>query len=339
MGFFKDFKDDLSQVVNELLPDDVFSDSDEELLFKDDEVVDTLDGLDLQKEAQDKQVYTMDHDRAEKIDANVEAFLQKVKALDEGKNLDDDMDFKLDYAMESDDELLFADAVDSAMDDAKEEELFVNAKESEIASEDDLNLTDDIDEIEVNDIISSIDNEEDKMITEIANEKDQMNDVVGLQEVKEEKTVNITDVTVIGKNTVINGSITSGGGLEVYGKVEGDIECGGKLTINGVVKGNSKAQEVFVNPKRLEGNVESSGNIKVGQGTVIIGDINASAGVIAGAIKGQIDVNGAVVLDSTAIVKGNIKAKSVQINNGAVVDGYCSLVYADVNLENIFDEE
>ncbi len=339
MGFFKDFKDDLSQVVNELLPDDVFSDRDEELLFKDDEVVDTLDDLDLQKETLDMQVYAIDHDRADKIDANVEAFLQKVKALDEGKNLDDDMDFKLDYEMESEDELLFADAVDSAMDAAKEEDYFVNGTESEIASEDDLNLTDDIDEIEVNNMISSIDNEEDEMITEIANEKEQVNDVVGLQEVKEDKTVSVTDVTVIGKNTVINGSITSGGGLEVYGKVEGDIECGGKLIINGVVKGNSKAQEVFVNAKRLEGNVESTGNIKVGQGTVIIGDINASAGVIAGAIKGQIDVNGAVVLDTTAIVKGNIKAKSVQINNGAVVDGYCSLVYADVNLENIFDEE
>ena len=262
-----------------------------------------------------------------------------MKALDEGKNLDDDMDFKLDYEMESEDELLFADAVDSAMDAAKEEDYFVNGTESEIASEDDLNLTDDIDEIEVNNMISSIDNEEDEMITEIANEKEQVNDVVGHQEVKEDKTVSVTDVTVIGKNTVINGSITSGGGLEVYGKVEGDIECGGKLIINGVVKGNSKAQEVFVNAKRLEGNVESTGNIKVGQGTVIIGDINASAGVIAGAIKGQIDVNGAVVLDTTAIVKGNIKAKSVQINNGAVVDGYCSLVYADVNLENIFDEE
>jgi len=43
------------------------------------------------------------------------------------------------------------------------------------------------------------------------------------------------------------------------------------------------------------------------------------------------------VIDSTAIIKGNIKAKSVQVNNGAVIDGYCSLAYADVDLDNIFE--
>ncbi len=349
MGFFKDFKDDFSQAVNELLPDDVFTDSDEELLFKDDEVVDTLDNLDLEKESEDKRVSASEQERVDKIDANVEAFLQKVKALDEGKNLGEENDFKMDDVMTTDDEMLFADVLGTDIENDQDEELISYPVESEDEglldnrieplSEEDLSIVDSIDEEEVDSDITFIDVEEDTMITEIANEKDQKDDIIGLQEVKEERGVASSDVTVIGKSTVINGSVNSGGGLEVYGKVEGDIECGGKLTINGVVKGNSKAQEVFVNAKRLEGNVESTGSIKVGQGTVVIGDINASAGVIAGAIKGQIDVSGAVILDSTAIVKGNIKAKSVQINNGAVVDGYCSLVYADVDLENVFDED
>lgn len=395
MGFFKDFKDDLSQAVNELLPDDVFTDSDDELLFRDEDVVNTLDDKNQLKDSESKSSNISDQERADKIDANVEAFLQKVKALDEGKDSDDEMGFKLDDIMTSDDEMLFTDSMDGDMDDAmdddmddamsgavdeaieeiQEEVLSVDTDDLEIAEEslidlseettlapeiedaldeqeeefdladiidekvEPLDLTDDIDEAEVENIISSIDNEEDKMITEIANEKEQIDDVVGLQEVKEERASVSSDVTVIGKNTIINGSISSGGSLEVYGKVEGDIDCGGKLTINGVVKGNSKAQEVFVNAKRLEGNVESTGSIKVGQGTVIIGDVSASAGVVAGAVKGQIDVSGAVILDSTAIVKGNIKAKSVQINNGAVVDGYCSLIYADVDLENVFDAE
>ena len=49
-------------------------------------------------------------------------------------------------------------------------------------------------------------------------------------------------------------------------------------------------------------------------------------------------MNGHVIVDSTAIVQGNIKAKSIQVNNGAVVDGYCSLNYAGVNLEDFFAE-
>lgn len=355
MGFFKDFKDDISQAVNELLPDDVFTDADDELLFTDDEVVNTLENQNQDDSAEDILSNISDQERADKIDANVEAFLQKVKALDEGKDVEDDMEFKLDDVMTADDEMLFANALDSEVDvteDSMEDEvLLADNEESSVEDDDnllenieqqideeDINLDNSIDEAEVDEMVNTIDNEEDKMITEIANDKEQMDDVIGLQEVREERVAS-TDVTVIGKNTVINGSITSGGSLEVYGKVEGDIDCGGKLSINGVVKGNSKAQEVFVNAKRLEGNVESTGNIKVGQGTVIIGDVTATAGVIAGAIKGQIDISGAIVLDSTAIVKGNIKAKSVQVNNGAVVDGYCSLVYADVDLENVFDAE
>lgn len=154
----------------------------------------------------------------------------------------------------------------------------------------------------------------------------------------ENNQVATEEVTVIGKGTKINGSISTEGSIEIYGEIEGDIDCLGKLSVNGVVKGNSTASEVYINAKRLEGNVTSDGNIKIGQGTVVVGDINATAGVIAGAVKGQIDINGAVVLDSTAIVKGNIKAKSVQINNGAVVDGYCSLSYAAVDIDDVFND-
>ena len=35
---------------------------------------------------------------------------------------------------------------------------------------------------------------------------------------------------------------------------------------------------------------------------------------------------------------GNIKSKSVQINNGAVIEGMCSQCYADVNPKSFFEE-
>jgi len=144
-------------------------------------------------------------------------------------------------------------------------------------------------------------------------------------------------VTVITKGTTINGSIISDCSLDVMGTINGDIECLGKLTISGKVTGNAMAAEVYVNTDRLEGNITSEGSVKIGLGTVIIGDITASSGVIAGAVKGEIDVKGPVVIDSTAIIKGNVKAKSVQMNNGAVLEGFCSLAYASVEIDNIFE--
>lgn len=145
------------------------------------------------------------------------------------------------------------------------------------------------------------------------------------------------NVTVITKGTTINGSIISDCALEVMGTINGDIECLGKLTISGKVSGNSMASEVFVNTERLEGSITSEGSVKVAQKTVVIGDITASSAVLAGAVKGEIDVAGPVILDSTAIIKGNIKAKSVQMNNGAIMEGFCSLSYSDIPIDDIFE--
>jgi cytoskeletal protein CcmA (bactofilin family) len=145
------------------------------------------------------------------------------------------------------------------------------------------------------------------------------------------------DVTVITKGTTINGSISTDGSLDIMGNITGDIECLGKLSITGKVMGNSSAAEVYVNTERMEGSITSEGSVKIGLGTVVIGDVIATSGVIAGAVKGEIDVNGPIVIDSTAIIKGNIKAKSVQINNGAVIEGFCSLSYSEVDLDNIFE--
>lgn len=144
-------------------------------------------------------------------------------------------------------------------------------------------------------------------------------------------------VTTITSGTTIKGGISSDGSLEVMGVITGDVECQGKVTIVGKVSGNVIASEVYVSTKRLEGSLSSEGPVKIGVGTIIVGDVDATSAYIAGAVKGDIDVNGHVIVDSTAIIKGNIRAKSVQVNNGAVVDGYCSLNYAGVNLDDFFE--
>jgi len=145
------------------------------------------------------------------------------------------------------------------------------------------------------------------------------------------------EVTIITKGTTITGSISSDGSLEVNGTIKGDIECQGKLSIIGIVSGNCMAAEVYVGAKRLVGCINSEGSVKIGLGTVVIGDVTASSGVIAGAIKGEIDINGPIVIDSSAVIKGNIKAQSIQINNGAVIEGFCSLSYSSIDIDNIFE--
>ena len=86
----------------------------------------------------------------------------------------------------------------------------------------------------------------------------------------------------------------------------------------------------------LTGEISAKG--KIGQNSVVIGNVAASSAVIAGAVKGDIDVKGPVILDASAIVMGNIKSKSVQINNGAVIEGMCSQCYAEVNPTDFFND-
>lgn len=157
----------------------------------------------------------------------------------------------------------------------------------------------------------------------------------------EEKESKSSDgsITVISEGTTINGGISSDGDLEVAGTVNGDIEAKGKVTLGGAVMGSVIASNIELNTPRLEGSLNSEGNISISPGTVVIGDVTGQAATIFGAVKGSIDINGLVVLENTAIIKGDINAKSIQINEGAIMDGRCVLSYAGRDIDDVFEEK
>ena len=146
------------------------------------------------------------------------------------------------------------------------------------------------------------------------------------------------ETAVITAGMVITGDISSEGSMDLVGTVNGNIDILGKLNITGYINGNSKAAEIFAEGAKINGEIISEGSVKIGASSVVIGNISATSAAIAGAVKGDIDVKGPVVLDSSAIVMGNIKSKSVQINNGAVIEGMCSQCYADVSPTSFFDD-
>ena len=147
-----------------------------------------------------------------------------------------------------------------------------------------------------------------------------------------------TDETAsITEGMILTGDLQTTGSLDLVGKINGNVKCLGKLNVTGEITGDSDAAEIYAESARITGEVKSKGSVKVGQSTVIVGNIFGSSAVIAGAVKGDIDVHGPVVLDTTAIVMGNIKSQSVQINNGAVIEGMCSQAYADVNPSEFFE--
>lgn len=148
----------------------------------------------------------------------------------------------------------------------------------------------------------------------------------------------VTDETsVITTGTVLTGDMASDGSFDIQGTINGNVTCNGKLVVTGTINGNSAASEFFADVAKIEGEIVSSGTVKIGAGSVIIGNISAASAVIAGAVKGDIDVQGPVVVDTSAVIMGNIKSRSVQINNGAVIEGFCSQCYAEVDVQGLFD--
>lgn len=186
-------------------------------------------------------------------------------------------------------------------------------------------------------------NKEEEIVSEEMKEEIMEEVVEDVQEpvmdtfMEEEEAEPKQEVTVITKGTTITGGIKSDTSLVVKGTIEGDVECDGKLTITGSVLGNTIASEIYVNTPRLQGDINSKGIVKIDVGTVVIGNVSCTSVLVAGAVKGNIEVNGPVIIDSTAVVKGDINAKSLQINSGAVVDGHCSLQFADVDLDSFFE--
>ena len=285
MGFFKEFKDDLSQAVNELLPE-------EELVNE-------------QKETEEQVVNTLDTDEVKSEDvSDNEKMKEWLEEFAQGEKI------AADDIIEEEPELILDDLVESLK------------KFEEIEGVD-------MDENVDLELLEAMNMEEEEEKVEVKEKS--------MPKLRTSSAASDDEVTVISKGTSINGSISSDGSLDIMGSITGDVECLGKLSITGKIVGNSSAAEVYVNAERLEGTITSEGSVKVGLGTVVIGDIIATSGVIAGAVKGEIDINGPIVIDSTAIIKGNIKAKSVQINNGAVIEGFCSLSYSAVDVDNIFE--
>ncbi len=157
-------------------------------------------------------------------------------------------------------------------------------------------------------------------------------------EAVDEAATALDEVSTIMKNVVVNGDIEADGSLDLFGTVNGNIKILGKLNVTGKIKGNSEAVEVYAQSANVVGDITSHGSVKIGNDSVIRGNIYATSAVIAGAVKGDIDVKGPVILDASAIVMGNIKSKSVQINNGAVIEGLCSQCYAEVSPSSFFRE-
>lgn len=320
MSFLKDFKSEISQAVNELVSSDETAREEETAEFQSDV------GNKFQEEEEDMAKQSKNTEN-EVITAAEEHEDEMVNTLDDSVlegNIDMDMLNELFGSDDNDMEETDNAAEDKSLDSGIDREL-----ELELEKE----LTEEQEEVQ------EMNEEKMKEATKAALRGEKPIYETSLFE-EEEETFSLVseEVAEVTKGTMIDGNIISEGSMNVYGKIKGNVSCRGKLVVAGTIVGSSRAAEVFTNNAKIDGDVTSDGSIKIGNGSVIIGNIYGTSAVIAGAIQGDIDVHGPVVVDGTAVVQGNIRSRSVQINNGAAIEGMISQCYADIDYAALFDK-
>jgi cytoskeletal protein CcmA (bactofilin family) len=95
--------------------------------------------------------------------------------------------------------------------------------------------------------------------------------------------------SVIGQGTVVRGNVRGEGSLEVYGRVDGDVEVTGDVTL--------------------------------GDQASVRGDVTGARITIAGTVVGEVRGSEAILLERSAQVTGDMTAPRVGIEEGARVRG------------------
>ena len=330
MGFFSELKSDLSQAVNTLMPDDKADET--RVLDKE-----SVDGETVRPEDVD-------------LDSMLDR-LDEIK-LDDVVNEEEGLSEESEQTLDNSEETGEAVSVEASEEDSADNDTSDNENTNEGASDEqaetvseeraleqliEAQTTSEVKAGEPMSALEAINNSNiDEYIAE-SNATDKNTNNGGEETMEFDQQTPTDETASITEGMVLTGDLQTTGSLDLIGKINGNVKCLGKLNVTGEIVGDSDAAEIYAESARITGEVKSKGSVKVGQSTVIVGNIFGSSAVIAGAVKGDIDVHGPVVLDTTAIVMGNIKSQSVQINNGAVIEGMCSQAYADVNPSEFFE--
>jgi len=106
-------------------------------------------------------------------------------------------------------------------------------------------------------------------------------------------------------------------------KVVGDCETDGTIRIEGTVEGTIRAGKAVV--------VGKDGRVK--------GDITTQDAVISGSVVGTVSAESRLELQATSRIDGEVKARRMQLEEGAILNGTVQMVVAPAGVHSDVPEE
>jgi len=95
------------------------------------------------------------------------------------------------------------------------------------------------------------------------------------------------------------------------------------------IKGTFVSKSTIRVEGRVEGNVQSEGDVIAGKEGRIKGDIHARTIVVAGRVNGNVFAESRVEIQNGGQLFGDIKAPVVVINEGGIFEGHCEMSSKD----------
>ena len=92
-------------------------------------------------------------------------------------------------------------------------------------------------------------------------------------------------------------------------RIEGNVFFSGGLRVDGMVRGNTAAVE------------DQPGTLGVSAEALLDGEVQAAHIVVSGTINGPVHATETLELQAGSRVKGDVSYKSIEIQQGAVVEG------------------
>lgn len=130
-----------------------------------------------------------------------------------------------------------------------------------------------------------------------------------------------TTTTYITRSTIIKGTIKTDSDLKIAGKIEGNVEGRNIAVIGGKIIGDINCTSTEIEDAHIEGNISAVEVIDIGKDNVIVGNISANRGKVAGKVKGDIVIEQDLEIEEEAVILGDITADLLSIKKGAALQG------------------
>ena len=147
------------------------------------------------------------------------------------------------------------------------------------------------------------------------------------------------EVTVISKNTMIDGNVRSLANMQIDGSIKGDVETTRNIDMTGKIIGDVTCNNAGMNSAAMQGNVSLKGRMRMDRDTILIGDLTSQYADINGRVRGKLDIAGKAELKRDAIVFGDINASTIAVTDGAIIQGYVNTTFlSKEDSRNVFPD-